>query len=78
MSAKLEIYLLGKPRGDSNSQPRGIPRLYAVELLGDELTNQKFLKNERNWEEKMDSHHRPPRGFPWCSATELLSSENKK
>ena len=44
MSAKLEIYLLGKPRGDSNSQPRGIPRLYAVELLGDA---QKILKNER-------------------------------
>lgn len=80
MSAKLEIYLLVKPRGDSNSQPRGKNHgsMQLSYWATHKLTNQKFLKNERNWEERMDSHHRPPRGFPWRSTTELLSSENKK
>lgn len=44
-----EIYLLGKPRGDSNSQPRGKYHGY-MQLsywATHKLTNQKFLKNER-------------------------------
>lgn len=45
----LEFYLLWKPRGDSNSQPRG--KYHGSMQLSywatHKLTNQKFLKNER-------------------------------
>lgn len=75
-----EIYLLGKPRGDSNSQPRG--KYHGSMQLSywatHKLTNQNSWKMKENWDERMDSHHRPPRTLPLALYYWATLLRNKK
>ena len=68
-----KIYLLVKPRRDSNSQPRGYHGSIQLSYWAYHFNQLNFTKNEKSlqmW--RMDSHHRPPAFITVALATELL------